>query len=59
METFLTIVIWLACSLACYKLAEQKNRNPIVGGILGFFFGLIPVIVYLLLSKKEPENLEK
>lgn len=53
MDFIITLIIWAACSFACYKLAESKNRNAPLAACLGVLFGLFALIVYACLSKKE------
>ena len=39
------IIVWVLCSYWGYKVMEDKNRNPIVGAVLGFFLGIFGVII--------------
>ena len=47
-------LIWLACGVGCYFLAQQKNRNAIGWGIGGLIGGIIALIILAILSPKEP-----
>jgi len=42
-------------AIAAY-IAERKNRPHIHGFLLGFFFGLIGILITLVLSKREEGN---
>ncbi len=50
---FISLIIWLLCGFACYKMAENKGYNKYLAGVLGVLFALIPVIVYACLSPKK------
>lgn len=51
METLILFsIVW---GLVCYKLAEDRNREPILGAIGGLLFGLFAVLYYLLAGKKD------
>ena len=45
-------VVWILCVFACYKVAEDKNRDAGVWAVLGILFGIFALIAILLL----PEN---
>lgn len=49
MDTFVFVIIWLFFGAICYSIAERKNRNKILWGVLGFIFGLLSVIIILVL----------
>lgn len=53
MDFIITLIIWAACSFGCYKLAESKNRNAPLAAVMGVLFGLIALLVYACLGKKE------
>lgn len=53
MDLLITLIIWAACAFGCYKLAESKNRNAIVGAVMGVLFGIFAVVVYAFLPTKE------
>ena len=46
----LGLVIWVLCIYGCYHFAKKGHHNTIVAIILGFFFSLIALIIYFLLS---------
>jgi len=37
-------------------LAEQKNRSRQLGFLLGFFFGIIGILIIILLIEKKPKS---
>ena len=37
-------------------LAEQKNRSRQLGFLLGFFFGIIGILILILLIKRNPNS---
>ncbi|MEO0291489.1 MAG: hypothetical protein ABIM54_00975 [candidate division WOR-3 bacterium] len=43
-------VIW---ALICSKIAEKQGRDTAIAAVLGFLFGLIAVLLYLIAGKKE------
>lgn len=42
----------LLFAFGCGELARQKGRDPILWALLGFFFGLIPLIVIIVADSK-------
>ena len=44
---------YLFCGIVCALIADEQNRSTIWGFILGLLFGLLAVIVYLIIGKKE------
>lgn len=46
------LLVGLAFGFGGFKLAENKGQNPVVGGLLGFFCGIIGLIIILILPKK-------
>ena len=53
MDLLITLIVWAACGVGCYKLAESKNRDKTLGAVMGVLFGLIALLVYACLGKKE------
>lgn len=51
--TFVTILFWMAMAGFSYYVAGLKNRNQILWGVLGFFFGVFALIVLACLPKVE------
>ena len=49
----ISILVWVACGYACYKLAEKQGRNTVLAAVLGVIFGLLAVLVYALIGNKK------
>ena len=47
------LIIWLLCGFVCYMIAQKKNRNEWLAALLGCLFGILAIIGYLIVSKKE------
>ena len=47
------LAITIGCMYGCYTIAKKNGRNPILALVLGFFFSLIALIVYLIIGKKK------
>lgn len=47
------VVALAACSFAGYKMCENKGRDPWLGGLLGFFLGLIGLLIVALLKEQK------
>ena len=45
-------IIWLLCAIIGLMIGDKKNR-PILGLSLGFFLGLIGIIILLILEPKK------
>jgi len=48
------LVFGVIFAVACGLIANSKGRSPILWGILGFLFGLIPLIIILVMKRKAP-----
>ena len=48
------VVFGVIFAIACALIANSKGRSPVLWGVLGFLFGLIPLIVILVLKRKTP-----
>jgi len=48
------LVFGVIFAIACAMIANSKGRSPVLWGILGFLFGLIPLIIILVLKRKTP-----
>ena len=46
-----SLIVEIAIIVACVKIANKNNRSGAVWGWLGFFFGLIALIILLCLPK--------
>ena len=41
-------------AVACALIANSKGRSPVLWGVLGLLFGLIPLIIILVMKRKSP-----
>jgi len=48
------LVFGVIFGVACALIANSKGRSPVLWGILGFLFGLIPLIIILVMKRKSP-----
>jgi drug/metabolite transporter (DMT)-like permease len=48
------VVFGVIFAIACGLIANSKGRSPILWGVLGFCFGLIPLIIILVMKRKTP-----
>ena len=48
------LVFGVIFAIACGLIANSKGRSPILWGVLGFCFGLIPLIIVLVMKRKTP-----
>src|SRR5262245_17905809 len=48
------LIFGVIFAIACALIANSKGRSPVLWGILGFLFGLIPLIIILVLKRKSP-----
>ncbi len=54
---FLIILAWVFFGFVCSKIAKYKGRNPTTWFYLGFFLGLLGVIIIALLPSRHFQNL--
>lgn len=48
---FLAVIIWCACAFIAHQIAKPKGY-PYAGIVLGFFLGIIGILIVLWLPKK-------
>jgi peptidoglycan/LPS O-acetylase OafA/YrhL len=48
------VVFGLVFAVACALIANNKGRSPVLWGLLGLLFGLIPLIIILVMKRKSP-----
>jgi peptidoglycan/LPS O-acetylase OafA/YrhL len=48
------LVFGVIFAIACGLIANSKGRSPVLWGVLGFCFGLIPLIIILVMKRKTP-----
>ena len=53
MEVIIFLVIGVVFGFICSSIAGGKNRNAMLWGVLGFFFGLITLIIIAVLPRVE------
>lgn len=56
MESLLLFIFWMLFAITCSSLAERKNRNQFLWGILGFIFGIFALLVIALLPEVKNNN---
>lgn len=53
---YLSMAIGVALGAWGAYLAEKKNRSSQLGFLLGFFFGIIGILILILLIEKKPNS---
>jgi len=48
-----SLLIAVAVAYYLYTDAKKTGRNPVIWGLLGFFFSLISLVVYLVLKSSD------
>jgi len=48
--TLIGIIIEVLCIYGCYYFAKKGHHNTIVAIILGFFFNILALLIYFVLS---------
>ena len=48
--TIIGLVCWVLCIYGCYHFAKKGRHNTLIAVILGFFFNIVALIIYFLLS---------
>ena len=48
------VVVWFACGLICYAIAERKGRDKVIAFACGLLFAVMAVLYYIF-SKGSPE----
>lgn len=56
MSFIFTLIILCLLAYWGHNIMKEKNRNPIIGALLGFAFGILGIIICFLHSKKEDSN---
>lgn len=52
MDILFSIIWWILCSYACYKIANKNGRDTTLAIILGFIFGISAVLIYVFIGEK-------
>lgn len=55
MDTLISIAVWAAFGIGCYKLAEKNGRSAGLAGVMGVLFGVFALLVYWFLGKKKSQ----
>lgn len=53
MEFIFSLLVAILWGYICYKMAEKRHRDPIIGALLGAIFGILAVIGYAIAGDKE------
>lgn len=53
MDILFSIILWILCSYACYKIAKKNGRNTTLAIIMGLMFGIFAVLIYVFIEEKE------
>lgn len=48
----IALVLSIVCAVACYFIARSKGRGVVLWPVLGFIFGIIPLIIVAVLPRK-------
>ncbi|HEY7687672.1 MAG TPA: hypothetical protein VH835_03220 [Dongiaceae bacterium] len=52
------LALWLACAIGTMLIARSKGHSMILWFIVGFFFGILGLIVSLFLSNRNTADLK-
>lgn len=56
---FFNFAFGILMAFACYHQAKKLGREPFIWGILGFLFGIFPLLFLYFTRKKAPEAPKK
>ncbi len=51
-----TILFTLVWAVVCYKMAENRHRDPALGVIAGLLFGIFAVAYYAIVGDKNKKK---
>lgn len=54
MEFIFSLLVAALWAYICYRMAEKRGRDVIIGAILGALFGVFAVIGYAIAGDKTP-----
>lgn len=54
MEFIFTLLVAILWGYICYRMAESRGRDVVIGAILGALFGIFAVIGYAIAGDKNP-----
>ncbi|MBD2680085.1 MULTISPECIES: hypothetical protein [Nostoc] len=49
MQAIIWLILWAAMGFVCMQIAEKKGRNPTLWLVVGFFLGILGVLIVALL----------
>lgn len=52
MDILFSIILWVLCSCACYKIAKKNDMNVTLAIILGLIFGIYAVLIYVFIGEE-------
>lgn len=52
------LFIALLFAAICYRMAEKRGRNPVMGAIGGALFGILAVVYYLIAGNTDQKKAE-
>lgn len=52
MDILFSIILWILCSCACYKIAKKNGRDTTLAVILGLIFGIFAVLTYVFIGEE-------
>jgi hypothetical protein len=59
MDLYLILLILFTIGATCYYTAKKKERNPFIWFFIGFFFGLMGLLLLVLLPKARKAQVTK
>lgn len=57
MTLALILVVSVIFAAICHVMAAKRGRRPALWGVLGFFFGPVPVLLLALMGSKQDRAL--
>lgn len=50
-------IVWgILWAYVCHRMAIKRGRDPLLGALLGFLFGIFSVIGYALAGRKHEQD---
>jgi len=53
------IIVWIAFTIICYVMAENRGRNKLLGIAGGLLFGIFAIIYYWIVGDTPQKRLDK
>ncbi|MEV5021408.1 hypothetical protein MRBLMA1_001230 [Sphingobium sp. LMA1-1-1.1] len=54
MGVLFVLVIWLGSIVLCVKMAQARDREPVLWGVLGATFGIFAILLLALIGPGSP-----